>query len=75
MRDSQNEYNKLLKSFELEYDENYLTLNETEIAKLLQKKKEHSLKIKIDDNMEKKWELKQTLKVTEKDIKVEFMNV
>ena len=45
-------------------------MDEADIGKLLQKKKEHSLKIKIDENMNRKWELKQTLKTTEKDIKV-----
>jgi hypothetical protein len=45
-------------------------MNETEIAKLLQKKKEASLKLQIDNSMTNKWQLKQTLKKTEKDIKV-----
>lgn len=66
------EYKKLLESFELEFEEEFLTLNETEIAKLLQKKKEASLKVQIDNSLGQKWQLKQTLKDTESDIKVDL---
>jgi hypothetical protein len=70
---SEEEYQKLLDQFDLIFDDNFLTLSETEIAKLLQKKKEASLKMQIDDSMTTKWQLKQTLKKTEKDIKVDLI--
>lgn len=68
--ESEAEYEKLLASFELEFEEAFLAMGESEIAKLLQKKKEASLKAQIDNNMSRKWQLKQSLKKTERDIKV-----
>ena len=69
-KSSEDEYQKLLDTFDLRFDDSFLTMNENEIGKLLQKKKEASLKMQIDDSMTTKWQLKQTLKKTEKDIKV-----
>ena len=71
MRTSEVEYKRLLDLFDLTFDDSYLAMGENEIAKLLQKKKEASLKMQIDNSMTNKWQLKQTLKKTEKDIKVE----
>ena len=56
--------------FEIEYKDEYLNLNENEIVKMLQKKKEQVLKNKIDNSMNEKWDLKQNLRITEKKIKV-----
>lgn len=67
---AESEYQKLLESFDLEFKDEFLDLSENEIAKLLQKKKESSLKTQIDNSLSQKWNLKQTLKNTEMDIKV-----
>jgi hypothetical protein len=72
-KSSEDEYQKLLDAFDLTFEDSFLTMNETEIGKLLQKKKEASLKMQIDDSMTTKWQLKQTLKKTEKDIKVDII--
>lgn len=45
-------------------------MEEIEIFKMLQKNKEQSLKSKIDKLTNEKWELKQNLRKTEKQIKV-----
>ena len=74
MKSSEIDYKKLLKSFNLKFDDDFLTMNQTEIAKLLQKKKETSLKLEIDQTMTSKWQLKKKLKETEKDIKVIIIN-
>lgn len=70
MGESETEYKRLLDSFDLVFEESFLAMSEAEIAKLLQRKKESSLKVQIEDSMSRKWQLKQALKRTERDIKV-----
>lgn len=64
------EYGALLESVELQFDEAFLAMGETEVAKLLQKKKEASLKGRIAEGLATKARLKQRLRDTETAIKV-----
>ena len=64
------DHRSLLQIFELSFNSSLLEMDENDIFKMLQKKKENSLKTKIDENLNRKWQLKQDLKKMERDIKV-----
>lgn len=70
LEEYESEQSKLLKIFELTFSPDLLEMDENDIFKMLQKKKENSLKSKIDENLNTKWQLKQNLKKLERDIKV-----
>lgn len=70
LEEYESEQSKLLKIFELTFSPDLLEMDENDIFKMLQKKKENSLKFKIDENLNTKWQLKQNLKKLERDIKV-----
>lgn len=66
------EYNKLSDYFHLNIKNEYFIMNETEIKKMIQKRRKSFLKDQLNNFINIKINLKQEIKKREKEIKVNY---